>query len=338
MVNGASSTSGVIGRSVKACVLGALLIVHLADCRYAARDGQPRVAQMIQESLPAVVSVRAIGELAQEAASGFIVRGRDDAAFVVTNYHVIWGADEIFVETSCGVVGRADVLGVDPATDLAVLRPRSRLPPGPHLVFGDDRSVGVGDWVAAIGNPGGVAGAVSMGVISARGKVPRPTVAAQACVDYLFTDTAVAAGSSGGPLLALDGRVVGVNVATVGQSGGLAIVIPAGLASRIVAGIESGGVFHHSSAGIRVVDDERSALVRVASCDGECRGSEVEVGDKIVTINGERVRDARELERRAFMTEPGTQWKVELLREGKPRSAVVALRKLTEEDFVERLH
>jgi serine protease Do len=240
----------------KTCVLGALLAVHLAACRRGEGEGRPRVAEVVRAARPAVVRVKAAGAMAQEAASGFIVAARDGGELVVTNHHVIWGAGEISVETYAGTVVAADVVGSDPASDLAVLRPRTRLGAARPLVFGDDRSVEVGDWVVAIGNPGGVTGAVSVGVVAARGKVSRPTVAAQTFVDYLFTDTAVAAGSSGGPVLALDGRVIGVDVAAAGQSGGLAIVIPAGLAGRVIAGLERDGVYHHVWAGRPVTQEE----------------------------------------------------------------------------------
>jgi serine protease Do len=246
----------VIGRSIKASVLGALMVLHVAACRRADVEGFPRVTELIRAARPAVVRVRAEGAMAQEAATGFIVAGHDGGELVVTNHHVIWGAGDVSVETSAGAVVRADVAGSDPASDLAVLRARARLGAGHPLVFGDDRSVNVGDWVVALGNPGGVSGAASVGVVAARGKVPRPTVAAQTYVDYLFTSTAVAAGSSGGPVLSLDGRVIGVDVAAAGQSGGLAIVIPAGLASRVVGGLERDGAYQHTWSGHRITQDD----------------------------------------------------------------------------------
>jgi serine protease Do len=290
---------------------------------------------MIRVARPAVVSVRATGAMAQESATGFIVRDRSGSDIVVTNHHVIWGADEIYIVTTAGAVHRADILGSDPATDLAVLRSRSRLEAG-HLTFGDDQRVDIGDWVVAIGNPGGVSEAVSVGVVSARGKIPHPTVAAQALVDYLFTDTAVSAGSSGGPVLTLDGRVLGVNVASAGQSGGLAIVIPARLADQVVTGLARDGAYHHSSTGIRVVDAGGAAVGRVSSCEQECRRSELEAGDQIITIDGERLHTGRELEWREFMTKPGTRWKIEFVRQGKQLSTSVELHEITQESFVER--
>lgn len=309
--------------------------MHLTGCHRTLFE-EPSVANVVRSARPAVVRIRATGVLAQETATGFIVRTEDGTDIVITNNHVIWGADEIYVETIAGVVVRADVVGSDPATDIAILRPRSRLDAGPHLVFGDDRSVDLGDWVVAIGNPGGILGAVSVGIVSARGRVPHPTVAAQVFVDYLFTDAALAAGSSGGPVLGSDGRVLGVNVASAGQSGGLAIVIPARLASQVVAGLVRYGAYHHSSAGIRVVDSDGATSVRVSSCEHECRGVELKVGDRIVMIDGERLHGARELEWREFMTDPGTRWKIEVLRDGQRLSTFADLREITQEGFAGR--
>jgi len=327
----------VIRSLIRALLAGALLLGPFAGYRRAAVEARPAAARVIRTARPAVVRVRATGPMAQEAGTGFLVAGQgggsDGTQQVITNHHVIWGASSISIELSGGAVIQADVVGSDAATDLALLRPRAPLRGMQPLSLGDDRSVQVGDQVVAIGNPGGIAGAASVGIVSARGKVPRPTVAAQAFVEYLFTDTLVAAGSSGGPVLSLDGRVIGVEVALAGQSGGLAIVIPARLVAAVVAGLERAGTARHAWSGLRVAG-EPDGPIRVTSCARGCDAYAVKVGDEISSVDGERIPDARELEWRAFISQPGTRWNLDVVRGGRRMPASVELRPITQEDFV----
>jgi serine protease Do len=192
-----------------------------------------RIVELAQAALPAVVRVHSAGRMAQGSGAGFFWKNGAGGLFVITSHHVVWGASEIHLEMNDGTRQRAEVVGADAETDLATLRPGDRKPDQRSLSFGSDEWLRPGDSLVAIGSPGGIRNAVTTGILSARGKVPEATTAMQRTVDYLFVETVAAAGGSGGPVLATDGRVVGVNTAAVGGAPGLAIVLPGRVALRV---------------------------------------------------------------------------------------------------------
>jgi S1-C subfamily serine protease len=231
-----------------------------------------------------------------------------------------------------------DIVGVDPEVDLAVLRFHSGRSLSHVLSFQEEETLRVGDWLISMGSPGGVLNAVTVGVLSARGRVPHGTFVAESFVDYLFTDALVGPGNSGGPVLDLKGYVVGVNAAVLGGEGGLGVVIPSRLVERVVRALERNGACAHSSAGVLVADEPAlagNAAIRVTWSDSGEGTSGLHKGDRILKINGDRVWRAREFEWREFMAEPGTKWVLEMMREGQRISVTLILRRISQEIFAQ---
>jgi len=227
-------------------------VALLGGCSRAADGaclGRPDVAPLVAAALPAVVRVQGRGGLAQTAGSGFFIRGEGGTPLVVTNHHVVWGAAEIAIERNDGVTETAALVGVDPATDLALLRPTSGAAPA-TLTFGDDTRMRVGGWLIAIGSSDGVFNAASVGVLSARGRVPMAKLPPQRLVDHLFVDATLGAGGSGGPVLDLEGRVVGVSLAMMGGSRNLGVALPSSLAAPVIRDLERGRQSTHGFVGV----------------------------------------------------------------------------------------
>ena len=238
-------------------------------------------------------------------------------AVIVTNYHVIWGAEEVSVEWSDHATDHAVVLGADSSADIAVLRPRATAGHA-ALSWGDDTRLEPGDSVLAIGSPAGVLNAVSQGIIAAKAQVPGATVLAQRVVDHFFTDSALGAGASGGPLLDLNGRVVGVNFGVAGASRGLSIAIPASLAKLVVSDLSRGVQQARASLGLEVRED-RAGIVRVALVAPASAADAVGVrpSDEIVSLNGRKIRGAIDFQSCAFTAQPGASAKLEIVRDGR---------------------
>jgi serine protease Do len=253
--------------------------------------------------------------MAQGGGAGFVVRGDDGEPIIVTNSHVVWGATEIAVERNDHRVDRAVLAGSDPAVDLAVLRFASK-PELPVLSFGDDLSLRAGDAIISIGSPAGVLNAVSLGILSTRAKVPEATIPGEQSIEYLFTDALLSPGCSGGPVLDAQGAVVGVNAAVAAGSRGLGIAIPSHLAARVVRALERGGHYAHSRSGVQVADDLADGHPHVTAIAASATGVDVQVGDRIVAIDGTPLDTVADFRWREFMDGPGTKWQVDLLRAG----------------------
>ena len=326
----------------KTPIHGALLLPLLfacgATCTAGGRGGaagREKLPALVAATLPAVVKVRPAGRMAQDGGSGFFVAGRDGRPVVVTNHHVIWGASELAIETNDGTVEAAEVAGVDPETDLAILRLTSNASTPKVLAFGGDEALSLGDSVVAVGSPGGVSNAVSLGIVSARGLVPRGTVAAQRFIEHLFIDAAVAAGSSGGPVLGMDGRVVGVTTGVVGGIS-LGIVAPDRLVANVVDRLQRDGAIRHSWSGLRVTEDPGSGhdgavkITAVASVQAE---PPLRVGDVIVRLDGSRLRGSRDFQWREFSDEPGRTWRLNVVRGSEQIVVSLTLQPLTQAVF-----
>jgi serine protease DegQ len=308
----------------------------LAACRRGsdgASIGRPDVAALIDAALPAVVRVRGRGGMAQTEGSGFFIRGDAGQPLVVTNHHVVWGAAEIAIERQDGVTETAALVGVDDTTDLALLRPSSRSAPA-TLSFGDDSGLRVGGWVLALGSPDGLFNAASTGVLSARALVPGAKLPAERLVDHLFIDAALGAGSSGGPVLDLGGRVVGVSLAILGGSRGLGVLLPSGLAARVVRDLEREGRSAHGFAGVALADEvdagRSSGSVRVTAVvpGGPADQAHLRTGDRILALDGARLRGAADLRRRLFTTPPGGLARLDLARTTERIEATLRLQPL----------
>jgi S1-C subfamily serine protease len=300
----------------------------LGGCRRRPVD-IPDVAPLVEAVRPAVVRVRGRGGMAQTEGSGFFIRGASGEPLLVTNHHVVWGAADVVVERSDGVTEPAALIAVDAATDLALLRPGSRSVPA-TLSFGDDAELQVGSWLVALGSPEGVFNAASLGILSARGLVPRATLPAERLVDHLFIDSALGAGGSGGPIVDLAGRVVGVSLAVMGNSR-LGVALPASLAAVVVKDLERDGRSVHGFAGVALGDEQRSdKSVRVTAVvsGGPAAEAQLQVGDRIDRIDGQPLDGPWDLRRRLFMSQPGATARLRVARGTEQVDAVLHLQPL----------
>ncbi|MBR0651399.1 DegQ family serine endoprotease [Roseomonas terrae] len=273
----------------------------------------------------------------QSLGSGFIVDAQ--AGIVVTNNHVIDGADEINVILQDNTTIKAELLGTDPRTDIAVLRIRTEHPLT-AVTFGNSDEAQVGDWVLAIGNPFGLGGSVTAGIVSARGRDIRQGL----YDDFIQTDAAINRGNSGGPLFNMAGQVVGINTAIYSPSGGsigIGFAIPANLAQRIVAQLRDGGRVRRGWLGVNIqqVTDEiaealrlpggaRGALVARAQDGGPAAGGGIRSGDVILRFNNIDVREMRTLPRIVADTTVGEQVPVVIWRDGKEETVTITLGEL----------
>ncbi|MGG5810358.1 DegQ family serine endoprotease [Falsiroseomonas sp. CW058] len=273
---------------------------------------------------------------AQSLGSGFII---DASGIVVTNNHVIEGASEINVVLQDNTTIRAELVGADPRTDLAVLRVRHDQPL-PSVPFGDSDTAQVGDWVVAIGNPFGLGGSVTAGIVSARGRDIRQGL----YDDFIQTDAAINRGNSGGPLFNLNGEVVGINTAIYSPSGGsigIGFSIPSNLARNIVAQLRDEGRVRRGWLGVNIqqVTDEiaeslgirngtRGALVARAQDGGPAAAGGIQAGDVILRFNGQEVREMRNLPRIVADTRVGQQVPVVVWRDGREQTVNVTVAEL----------
>jgi serine protease Do len=275
----------------------------------------------------------------QSLGSGFIL---DASGIVVTNNHVIDGADEINVILHDNTSIRAELMGTDPRTDLAVLRIKTDKPL--HAVrFGDSDNAQVGDWVVAIGNPFGLGGSVTAGIVSARGR----NIGQGNYDDFIQTDAAINRGNSGGPLFNLQGEVVGINTAIYSPSGGsigIGFSIPANLARNIVAQLQDGGKVRRGWLGVNIqqLTDEiaeslglpsgtRGALVARVQEDGPAAQGGIRNGDVVLRFNNQDVREMRNLPRIVAETPVGREVPVVVWRDGREQTLSVKVGELPAE-------
>ncbi len=271
--------------------------------------------------------------------SGFIV---DPSGIVVTNNHVIAEADEVRVTLNDDTTYEAEILGRDPKTDLAVLRidaPRQL----PAVSWGDSNRARVGDWILAIGNPYGLENTVTVGIISARGRV----INAGPYDDFLQTDASINRGNSGGPMFNVDGEVIGINTAIFSPSGGsvgIGFAIPTALARPLIDQLVEYGRPRRGWLGVRIqtVTDEiaeglsmseaKGALVAGVTDNGPAKNAGIEPGDVILIFDGKAVVEMRKLPRLVAETRIGKDVAVEVWRKGRLVKLQVVLGELPEDD------
>jgi serine protease Do len=256
--------------------------------------------------------------------SGFVV---DASGIIVTNNHVVADADIIDVHFNDSTTLRAELVGRDPKTDLAVLRVKSDKPLA-TIAFGDSDSLRIGDWVIAIGNPFGLGGSVSLGIVSARNR----DINAGPYDDFIQTDAAINKGNSGGPLFNLKGEVVGVNTAIYSPSGGsvgIGFSVPANTAKNVVLQLQKYGETRRGWLGVKIqsITDElaesmnlgtaKGALIADVTKDGPAAKAGIEAGDVVTSFNGRAINEMKDLPRLVADTEIGSKIKVTLLRKGK---------------------
>jgi serine protease Do len=270
--------------------------------------------------------------------SGFIV---DSGGYVVTNNHVIDGADEISVILHDDTRLEAELVGRDPKTDLAVLKVNSETPL-PAVSFGDSDAMRVGDWALAIGNPFGLGGSVTAGIISARGR----DINAGPYDDFIQTDASINRGNSGGPLFNLEGEVIGVNTAIFSPSGGsvgIGFAIPQSTVEPVIRQLIESGEVKRGWLGVHIqhvtdeiaetlgMDDAEGALVASVMDGGPADDGGVKAGDVILEFNGVRVGEMRRLPRIVADTPVNKRVDVKVWRDGGEQTIQVAVGELTEE-------
>ena len=272
--------------------------------------------------------------------SGFII---DEKGIVVTNNHVIDGAEDIVVQVNGEKKFKAKVIGADPLSDIAVLQIETKEKFIP-VKFGDSDKARIGDWVIAIGNPFGLGGTVTSGIISARNR----SIGLSRYEDYIQTDASINSGNSGGPLFDMNGDVIGINTAILGRSGnvGIGFSIPSNSAKIVIDQLIEFGETKRGWLGVRIqdvtkeiaeienLDEPRGALVASVAPNSPSEKAGVKAGDIILEFNGERIQEMKELPIIVARTEVGKKVKVKIWRNKKEITKTITLGRLeTSEDF-----
>ncbi|WP_376095765.1 Do family serine endopeptidase [Roseomonas sp. CCTCC AB2023176] len=274
--------------------------------------------------------------------SGFLIDGE---GHIVTNNHVVQNATQVRVSLSDGREMPAQVVGRDPRTDLALLKV-SADGPLPHLDLGDSDRERPGDWVVAVGNPFGLGGTVTAGVVSARGR----DIGSGPYDDYLQIDAPINSGNSGGPLFATDGSVVGVNTAIYSPSGGsvgIGFAIPSNIVKQVVAQLQANGRVDRGYLGATTqavtptlaqalrLAEQRGALVDDVDPNGPAARAGLRPGDVITALNGADVASSRDLARAVGDARPGSEATLAVLRDGTRRDLRVTLSQLVDKGATE---
>ncbi|MDC3174144.1 Do family serine endopeptidase [Candidatus Pelagibacter sp.] len=272
--------------------------------------------------------------------SGFII---DEKGIVITNNHVIQDADDIIVRVNGDQEFKAKVLGADPLMDIAVLQLETSEKFIP-VAFGDSDKARIGDWVIAIGNPFGLGGTVTAGIISARNR----SIGLSRYEDFIQTDASINSGNSGGPLFDMEGNVIGINTAILGRNGsiGIGFSIPSNSAQMVINQLIEFGETKRGWLGVRIqdvtkeiaevekLDKPRGALVASVAENSPSEKAGIKAGDIILEFNGERINQMKELPAIVARTKVGKNVKVKIWRDKKEIIKDVLLGRLeTSEDF-----
>ena len=272
--------------------------------------------------------------------SGFII---EEKGIVVTNNHVIQNAEDIIVRVNGDKDYKAKVIGADPLSDIAVLQLETKDKFTP-VRFGDSDKARIGDWVIAIGNPFGLGGTVTSGIISARNR----SIGLSRYEDYIQTDASINSGNSGGPLFDMNGDVIGINTAILGRNGsiGIGFSIPANDAKIVIEQLIEFGETKRGWLGVRIqdvtqeiadvekLDEPRGALVASVAENSPSEKGGIKAGDIILEFNGVRINQMKELPAIVAKTKVGTRVKVKVWRNKKEITKNILLGRLeTSDDF-----
>jgi serine protease Do len=269
--------------------------------------------------------------------SGFFI---SPDGYAVTNNHVVDHAKTVQVTTDDGATYKAKVIGTDPKTDLALIKVDADKT-FPFVKFADTPPR-VGDWVVAVGNPFGLSETVTAGIVSANGR----DIGAGTYDDYIQIDAPINKGNSGGPAFNVEGNVIGVNTAIFSPSGGsvgIGFDIPASTAKLVIAQLKAHGYVNHAFLGVQVqpvsadiadslgLKKAQGAIVDQPMADSPAAKAGIQAGDVITAVNGNPVKDSRDLARTIGMMAPGTAVKIDLVHNGEAKTLTVTLAKLPNE-------
>ncbi|MFH1344859.1 MAG: Do family serine endopeptidase [Pseudomonadota bacterium] len=275
--------------------------------------------------------------------SGFIV---DTSGIAVTNNHVIADADEINIIMNDGTKIKAELVGVDKKTDLAVLKFKPPAKPLVAVKFGDSEKLRLGEWVIAIGNPFSLGGTVTAGIVSARNR----DINTGPYDSYIQTDASINRGNSGGPLFNLDGEVVGVNTLIISPTGGsigIGFAVPSKTVVGVVDSLRQFGELRRGWLGVRIqqVTDEiaeslsikpaRGALIAGVEEKGPAKPAGIEPGDVVVKFDGKDIKEPKDLSRVVADTAVGKEVDVVIIRKGKEEVRRVTLGRLQDDKAVQ---
>jgi serine protease Do len=335
----------VLALLVTACAAG-------APGNAIARSAPESFAPLVKRVLPAVVNIAVtetvsggemLGELPPElrdtplgrefrrrfgnkreqtmgAGSGFVI---DPSGLIVTNNHVVGHADKIVVSLTDGTRLPARVIGTDELTDVAVIKVQAS-GPLPAVAFGDSRQAEVGDWVLAAGNPFGLGGSVTAGIISARGR----DLGAGPFDNFIQLDAPINPGNSGGPIFNMDGQVIAISTAIVSPSGGsvgIGFATPSELIIPIVSQLRGGGHIERGWLGVSVEDSHGSVTVAGVERSGPSGRAGLRQGDTILAVNGDHIESSRGLIRAIAAVTPGRDVKLSIRRQGREMDVPVTV-------------
>lgn len=292
-------------------------------------DGLADVAEKISPSVVQIEVTPSTGDTGKHGLGSGVIFAADGA--ILTNNHVVEDAKAVSIKLKDGRVFSAKLAGRDPATDLAVLKIDAKNLPA--VTFADSDAARPGEIVIAVGSPLGLSHTVTMGVLSAKGRGGANPVS-----DYLQTDASINAGNSGGPLVGLDGKVVGINTQTASKAQGISLAIPANMAKRVAEQLLKSGKVDRAWMGVGLQDvtpqlaeqiaaapSSGGALVNAVTPDSPAAKAHLEPGDILATIGGKPVKEAQDIIREVFQTDPGKALVFEVIRGGKKYQTKVTL-------------
>jgi serine protease Do len=269
----------------------------------------------------------------QGAGSGVIF---SQEGYILTNNHVVEGAKELTVTMNDQQEYKAEIVGCDPSTDLAVLKiDAGKNLPSAHM--GDSEELRVGDWVLAIGNPFGLNNTVTSGIVSAKGRI----IGAGPYDNFIQTDASINPGNSGGPLFDMNGKIMGINTAIIAQGQGIGFAIPVNTAKPLIPQLLEKGEVSRGYLGVHIqsmtpelskalkIEEQKGALVSEVVPDGPAAKAGIERGDLIVSYDNKNVEDSHDLSRIVAATEQGKKVKVTVLRNGEKKDIHLKIGKLS---------
>lgn len=281
--------------------------------------------RFFEDQMPQGYKQRSLG-------SGFVI---SEDGYILTNNHVIEGADDIKVKFDDGRELKGEIKGVDPKLDLALIKVNSR-EKLKAAELGDSDAIQVGEWVMAIGNPFGLAETVTAGIVSAKGRV----IGSGPYDDFIQTDASINPGNSGGPLFNANGEVVGINTAIIAGGQGIGFAIPVNMAKSIIPQLRDTGKVARGWLGVSIqpvtrelsqafgLEDERGALVSEVTPESPAQKAGIKAGDVIVEFDGKVIKEMNDLPRIVAATSAGKEVEVKVVREKKAETVTVVIEKL----------